>query len=374
MATATSTPLGKVSAIIGKAFLKLPDGQMRELKVGDVIREGDVVVVVGDGRVEIADDAGFIYVARTDEPLTLTGLQASKAERVAEDEIDRIITAVDEGTNSSDAPAAGLSADGAGSGLAPGLRVDRVSESTGAPAAAATTVTSPAEPDDVTVPTAVAGDGPQAQPEDEVPTDTTPPAVTLAAPTLTNDNTPRLSGTSDLPDGSTVTLVVTDSAGAVQTIVVPVVGGAYSADVPSALAEGGYTVEVSARDAAGNSSTVTTGGVVDTTAPALTVDVPVLTNDVSPAITGTTDLPDGAQVTLTVTDSAGAVQTLTATVAGGAYSINVPVAMAEGAFTVVASATDAAGNTATANDSGSLDVTAPTLTVDAPALTNDSTP
>ena len=46
-----------------------------------------------------------------------------------------------------------------------------------------------------------------------------------------------------------------------------------------------------------------------------------------------------------------------ATVSGGAYSIDVPVALAEGAFTVVASATDAAGNSASANDAGTLDIT-----------------
>ncbi|TXC65691.1 hypothetical protein FSC37_05385 [Piscinibacter aquaticus] len=53
---------------------------------------------------------------------------------------------------------------------------------------------------------------------------------------------------------------------------------------------------------------------------------------------------------------------------------DVPAALAEGAFTVTATAADAAGNSASANDAGSLDITAPTLTVDAPALTNDATP
>ena len=104
MATATPTVLGKVSAIIGKAFLRLPDGQMRELKVGDVVREGDVVIVTGNGRVEIADEAGAVYVPRADEPLTLAGLQSTKTERVSEQDIERAIAAVDEGGSDEDAP------------------------------------------------------------------------------------------------------------------------------------------------------------------------------------------------------------------------------------------------------------------------------
>nr|WP_259372163.1 Ig-like domain-containing protein [Caldimonas mangrovi] len=204
--------------------------------------------------------------------------------------------------------------------------------------------------------------------------DITAPSLTVDAPALTNDSTPTITGTTDLPNGATVTLTVTDSAGATQTLTATVTGGAYSVAVPAALAEGGFTVVASAADAAGNTATANDAGSLDITAPSLTVDAPALTNDSTPTITGTTSLPNGATITLTVTDSAGATQTLTATVTGGAYSVTVPVALAEGGFTVVASATDAAGNTATANDAGSLDVTAPSLTVDAPALTNDSTP
>ncbi|MBX3606480.1 MAG: VCBS domain-containing protein [Piscinibacter sp.] len=206
--------------------------------------------------------------------------------------------------------------------------------------------------------------------------DLTAPALTVDAPALTNDSTPTITGTTDLPAGSTVTLVVTDAAGAVQTLAATVAaGGTYAVDVPSALAEGNYTVVASASDAAGNAATANDNGAVDLTAPTLTVDAPALTNDPTPTITGTTDLPVGSDVTLVITDSAGSVQTLTATViAGGTYAVDVPSALAEGSYSVVASATDAAGNSATANDSGAIDLTAPTLTVDAPALTNDSTP
>ncbi len=206
--------------------------------------------------------------------------------------------------------------------------------------------------------------------------DTTPPALAVDAPALTNDSTPTITGSTDLPAGSTVTLTVTGSNGAVQTFTATVQpGGSYSADVPAALAEGSYTVSASASDAAGNTAVASDTGLLDLTPPLITVDAPALTNDSTPTLTGTTDLPAGSPVTLTVTGANGAVQTFSTTVqAGGSYSADVPAALVEGGYSVTASATDAAGNSASTSDSGMLDLTAPTITVDAPALGNDSTP
>ncbi|EPC8369237.1 Ig-like domain-containing protein, partial [Vibrio cholerae] len=48
--------------------------------------------------------------------------------------------------------------------------------------------------------------------------------------------------------------------------------------------------------------------------------------------------------------------------------------LTEGSYQVTASVTDPAGNTGTATDDGSIDVTAPVITVDAPDNTNDTTP
>jgi VCBS repeat-containing protein len=206
--------------------------------------------------------------------------------------------------------------------------------------------------------------------------DSTPPVITIDAPALTNDTTPALTGTTDLPAGSTITLTVTGANGVTQLFTTTVqAGGVFSVDVPAALVRGPFTASASGTDAAGNSANATDTGVVDNVPPVITVDAPALTNDSTPPLTGTTDLPVGATVTLTVTGANGAVQTFTTTVqAGGVFSVSVPAALVEGGFNVVASGTDAAGNTATASDSGVIDVTAPTVTIDAPALTNDATP
>uniref|UniRef100_UPI002B49805A Ig-like domain-containing protein n=5 Tax=Aeromonas caviae TaxID=648 RepID=UPI002B49805A len=89
----------------------------------------------------------------------------------------------------------------------------------------------------------------------------------------------------------------------------------------------------------------------------------------------TTDAAPGSTVTLTVTDANGNQQTLTATVQpDGSFSVDVTTPLAEGGYQVTASVTDPAGNTGTATDDGSVDTTAPIVTVNAPDNTNDNTP
>ncbi|TQQ31067.1 Ig-like domain-containing protein, partial [Vibrio cholerae] len=107
----------------------------------------------------------------------------------------------------------------------------------------------------------------------------------------------------------------------------------------------------------------------------ISVDAPDNTNDTTPTITGKTDAAEGSTVTIEVTDAKGDKQTLTATVdKDGNYSVDVTTPLTEGSYQVTASVTDPAGNTGTATDDGSIDVTAPVITVDAPDNTNDTTP
>ncbi|WP_370242905.1 Ig-like domain-containing protein, partial [Alteromonas abrolhosensis] len=206
--------------------------------------------------------------------------------------------------------------------------------------------------------------------------DTTAPTITINAPGSNNDTTPTLSGTTDATPGSTVTLTITDSAGNTQTVTTIVqADGTYSVDVPAELAEGEFTVNASVTDEAGNSATTDTTGVIDTTAPSITIDTIATDNDTTPTLSGTTDATPGSTVTLTITDSAGNTQTVTAIVqADGTYSVDVPAELAEGEFTVNASVTDEAGNTATTDTTGVIDTTAPSITIDTIATDNDTTP
>ncbi|MDC9499886.1 Ig-like domain-containing protein, partial [Pseudoalteromonas sp. Angola-20] len=85
----------------------------------------------------------------------------------------------------------------------------------------------------------------------------------------TNDTTPTISGSATgEPEGTVVTITVTDEAGNPQTITTEVqADGTFSVDVPNELSEGEFTVEVSVTDNAGNETTATTTGEVDTAAP-----------------------------------------------------------------------------------------------------------
>ena len=207
--------------------------------------------------------------------------------------------------------------------------------------------------------------------------DTSAPALTLEAQAPVSDTTPTISGTTDLPAGSTVTLSVTDSAGNTQTFTALVdASGNFSADVPAPLAEGDYSVTATATDSNSNSASVTdNNGIVDTVAPVISLDALGSNNDTTPTISGTTDLAAGETVTLSITDNAGNNQTVTATVdANGNFTVDVPSALAEGDYTVAATATDDAGNSASANATGTIDTTAPTLTLDPQGLGNDTTP
>ncbi|WP_156130672.1 retention module-containing protein, partial [Aeromonas enteropelogenes] len=113
----------------------------------------------------------------------------------------------------------------------------------------------------------------------------------------------------------------------------------------------------------------------DLTAPSISVVAPDNSKDTTPTITGTTDAVPGSTITLIVTDANGKQQTLTATVRpDGSFSVDVVDLLPEGGYDVTASVTDPAGNTSTATDNGSVDVTAPVITVEAPDNTNDTTP
>ncbi|WP_416638820.1 Calx-beta domain-containing protein [Pseudomonas sp. OHS18] len=208
---------------------------------------------------------------------------------------------------------------------------------------------------------------------------------------MSNDTTPTITGTTDAPVGSTVTLTVTQGS-TVITVTTPVLaGGTYTVDVPQALAEGSYTVIAQVSDPAGNIGSATDSGAIDVTAPVptITLDANITADDVINSteagqqipVTGTVggDAKVGDIVTLTVNGNTytGLVTNTNGTLG---FSINVPgsdlVADAGQTITASISTTDAAGNVGTASDTEgySVDTTAPAITVDAPAVSNDTTP
>ena len=191
--------------------------------------------------------------------------------------------------------------------------------------------------------------------------DTTAPVITVDAPDNTSDNTPLISGTTDAPAGSVVSITVTDSRGIVQTVSASVgADGRYSVEVPKALAEGRYTAEAAVKDPAGNEGKASDNGSIDITAPVISVDIPEVSRDTTPTISGKTDVPAGTVVTITVTGKDGHPQVVTTTVKDdGSFEVDVPEALPEGPVSVEAVVKDPAGNEGRASDNGTIDTTAP---------------
>lgn len=200
--------------------------------------------------------------------------------------------------------------------------------------------------------------------------DTVAPLVSFIAgdALLTRSPTPALTGTTDLPVDATVTVIVGG-----QTLTVVVGAGGQWSVTPGSLVDGTYPAVVTAVDQAGNTSTDTLSLTVDTTAPTVTIDggAAVLTGTGTPTVTGTTDLPSGTSITVTV----GGVPYPVEVGEGGTWSL--PLTLTDGRYPVIATVTDAAGNTTVSSTQTlEVDTTPPTLAYDSGAvrITRSSTP
>ena len=205
--------------------------------------------------------------------------------------------------------------------------------------------------------------------------DTIPPIITLnGAPTLlTNDPTASVSGTSNAAPGTRVNISVeaqtlssivngtpiVESVGA-QTLTALVQStGAWNV-APAPMGEGSRTVTAAVTDPAGNTSTATEQLIVDTIAPAVSITggATALTDDPTPTITGTTDAPLGAVVTVTLAD-----QTLSGPVqSDGTWSVT-SAHLADGPHLVVMTVSDAAGNQASTVQTLIVNTVAPLVAI-----------
>jgi hypothetical protein len=106
--------------------------------------------------------------------------------------------------------------------------------------------------------------------------------------------------------------------------------------------------------------------------PAVTIagGATAITTDTTPTISGTTDVEAPAVVTVTING-----QTLTATPAGGAWSVTSAI-LANATYPIVASVSDGAGNPGSATQQLTIDTVLPIVTLDGgPSVTtNDPTP
>ncbi|WP_242040051.1 Ig-like domain-containing protein, partial [Acinetobacter baumannii] len=157
--------------------------------------------------------------------------------------------------------------------------------------------------------------------------------------------------------GSTVTVTYPDGTTAT---VVAGTDGSWSVPNPGNLVDGD-TVTATATDPAGNTSLPGTGTVsADITAPVVALD-DVLTNDSTPALTGTVNDP-----TATVVVNVDGVDYPAVNNGDGTWTLadNTLPVLADGPHTVSVTATDVAGNVSTpVTGTVTVDATAPTLAI-----------
>ncbi|OAM13830.1 hypothetical protein AZK46_01300 [Acinetobacter baumannii] len=166
--------------------------------------------------------------------------------------------------------------------------------------------------------------------------------------------------------GSTVTVTYADGTTAT---VVAGTDGSWSVPNPGNLVDGD-TVTATATDPAGNTSLPGTGTVsADITAPVVALD-DVLTNDSTPALTGTVNDP-----TATVVVNVDGVDYPAVNNGDGTWTLadNTLPTLADGPHTITVTATDAAGNVGNDTAVVTIDTSAPVVSLD-DLTTNDTTP
>ncbi len=198
---------------------------------------------------------------------------------------------------------------------------------------------------------------------------------------LTNIEDPFFEGTADI--GSTVSLFV-DGVLVGQELVNTVDGWLIQV---GPLADGTYTIEATATDAAGNTSATSTATLIeiDTTAPATPL-APDLQAGSDTGDSSTDDLTNNTNPTFEVNAEAGSIITLyvdgnpenTAVSTGATTTITLTLPLSEGVYAITIDATDAAGNESAESPALMIEVdtTEPMLDEEVPVAeyTNDTTP
>jgi hypothetical protein len=200
--------------------------------------------------------------------------------------------------------------------------------------------------------------------------DTVLPIVSLdGGPSVTtNDPIPTISGTSDVAPGTAVLVTV----GSQTLIALVQIAGTWNT-TPAALADGTRTVTVTVLDLAMNPGTDSQTLTIDTTPPAVTIagGTARLSNDATPAISGTADVATGTTVTVNLADEtlSGVVQS------DGSWSVTAS-ALSDGPHRVIMSVFDTAGNPASFTQTLSVDTVSPLVAITGGAIasTHDLAP
>ena len=265
MITKIITEMSLINSITGVVKMRMQDGSLKELKAGDTLQPGTVIILDDDAQLTLKDTDEN---AAQNELAQTTANDSANINTQASNDIADYQKAILEGqdpTKLFEAAAAGETVDagtGVGSGNEGFVSVTRSGDATIATAGYDTTGTTASAAIDPAQPVA------SATTTDSIPTDTTAPVITVSAPDNTNDSTPTITGTTDATAGSIVTLVITQGLTTYTVTATVQSDGTFTADAPTALADGDYSVTASVTDTAGNTGSAADSGSIDTTATA----------------------------------------------------------------------------------------------------------
>ncbi|MFB9869064.1 retention module-containing protein, partial [Vreelandella sulfidaeris] len=303
MATAT------IVSITGQAWARDEAGNLRELGIGDVLQEGEVLITSSNGSVELdfSDDTGISLVEGGQEvavtPDLVSDLIIATDASAQDDDLEALLAALDDEDGDLldllDATAAGGVGAGGGGGGSDFVRLARIAEETDSLSFETSGGLEEAELIDF-------GGAPDAEAAAEV--DTTVPTVSVSLEAATGDIysadeiSNGVNATITLGAGTEVgdTLVVTDGKGNVllnRPITQADLDNGVSVTVTDINAgDTALSVTATVTDPAGNSDTATDNGVIDATAPAVSVAL----EDASGDIYSADEISNGVNATVTL--------------------------------------------------------------------------
>ncbi|MCE9663925.1 retention module-containing protein, partial [Halomonas sp. M5N1S17] len=382
--------IATVVSISGQAWARDADGNMRELRVGDTLAEGESLVTSDNGRVELdfADNLdptiieGGQVVAMTPELDADLPVDMDEFSALDED-LEALLAALDDDDidllDVLDATAAGAGPGGGADGGHSFVQLARIAENVD-PLAFEFGMGAFEEPPEIEgagLLAAEAEEEPELIPEPEL---LPPGSITVSIDNINSENVtqvPITGTTTNVPVGSTVNIVVTDQEGntaTTTTIVNP--DGSYQTEIDlSNLVDGPITVNASTVDQIGETRVATDQAVLDATAPTVSVAL----EDASGGIYSAEEIEDGINATVTLGAGTQVGDTLVVVDGKDNELFNGPVTQAmlddglvvtitdlensDTAVSVTATVTDPAGNSDTDSDNGVIDAEVPTVSV-----------
>ncbi len=206
----------------------------------------------------------------------------------------------------------------------------------------------------------------------EITVDTSPPTITIDSITADkiinlNEASTTITGTVDTDSTVILTLGNVD-----RPTILSASGSRWSYTLTPTdlnnMGQGAETITATATDTAGNSHTASQDIIIDTSLPTITIDSItadkiINLSEASTTITGTVDA--GSTVTLTLGDN---IRPTILSASGSRWSYTLTATdlnnMDQGAETIIATATDTAGNSHTASQDIIIDTVLPTITID----------